>query len=83
MQKTIHANKRRILAILLCIAVIAGCLPFSAQEAYAASGTVNYKKGAVLEYGSHWTNFMYVDGNRFFHDDMLALLHCKNRKIGM
>lgn len=63
MQKTIHANKRRILAILLCIAVIAGCLPFSAQEAYAASGTVNYKKGAVLEYGSHWTNFMYVDGS--------------------
>ena len=63
MQKTIHANKRRILAILLCIAVIAGCLPFSAQEAYAASGTVNYKKGDVLEYGSHWTNFMYVDGS--------------------
>ena len=37
----------------------------------------------LLRLRDHALRLRLVDGNRFFHDDMLALPHCKNRKIGM
>lgn len=63
MQNTMSRGKRSVLAALLCIAVLAGCLPFGTANAYAADGTVTYQKGEQLSYGTHFTHKMYVDGN--------------------
>lgn len=63
MQNTMSRGKRSILAAFLCIAVLAGCLPFGTANAYAADGTVTYQKGEQLSYGTHFTHKMYVDGN--------------------
>lgn len=63
MQNTMSRGKRSILAAFLCIAVLAGCLPFGTANVYAADGTVTYQKGEQLSYGTHFTHKMYVDGN--------------------
>lgn len=62
MQKTINANKR-IIAIILCIATILGCMPFQQASAYAAENKVTLSQGERIEYGTHFTTRMYVDGN--------------------
>lgn len=63
MQRIMSKGRRRVLAIFLCLAVLAGGLPFHAAKVYAADGTVTYQKGAELSYGTHFTHKMYVDGN--------------------
>ncbi|MCQ4794141.1 VaFE repeat-containing surface-anchored protein [Anaerofustis stercorihominis] len=63
MQNIMSRGKRRVLAIFLCLAVFAGCMPFNASKAYAADGTVTYQKGEEIFYGTHFTHKMYVDGS--------------------
>ena len=64
MTKTISKTKRRLIAITMCLVTMIGAMPFMQQEAYAADGTVTYSKAETINYGTHRTDRMYIDGER-------------------
>lgn len=63
MQETSKKSKRRILALVLCMATILGCMPFYSGSAYAADGSITLSHGSRVEYGTHFTTKMYADGS--------------------
>lgn len=63
MQEILKESKRKILAVILCIATMLGCLPFSAEMAYAADGSVTLSHDSRVYYGTHFTTKMYADGD--------------------
>lgn len=60
MQKIKSLNRRSVIAIALCMSFLIGCLPFSADKAYAADGTISLKVGRVIDYSSHYTHYYYA-----------------------
>lgn len=63
MQEISKKSKRRILALVLCMATILGCMPFYSGSAYAADGSITLSHGSRVEYGTHFTTKMYADGS--------------------
>lgn len=65
MQEILRTSKRKILAAVLCVVTMIGCLPFiSAESAYAADGSITLSHDSRVEYGTHFTTKMYADGNK-------------------
>lgn len=60
MQKIISFNRRSVIAIALCMTFLLGYMPFSADKAYAADGSITLKVGRDIEYSSHHTHYFYA-----------------------
>ena len=60
MQKIISFNRRSVIAIALCMTFLLGYMPFSADRAYAADGSITLKVGRDIEYSSHHTHYFYA-----------------------
>lgn len=63
MQKTKIKKKSRLLACLLSVAILIGCMPANSQVVYGAENRVTLTHGDRVEYGTHFTTKMYVDGD--------------------
>lgn len=60
MQKIISFNRRSVIAIAFCMTFLLGYMPFSADKAYAADGSITLKVGRDIEYSSHHTHYFYA-----------------------
>ena len=55
MQNIRKKNRSKILAGLLCIALLIGMMPFNAINAHAADGKITIRVGERIDYSSHFT----------------------------
>lgn len=60
MQKIMNLNKRSVITIALCMTFLLGYMPFSANRAYAADGSITLKVGREIDYASHRTHYFYA-----------------------
>ena len=60
MQNIRKKNRSRILAGLLCIALLIGMMPFNAINAHAADGKITIRVGERIDYSSHFTHYFYA-----------------------
>ena len=60
MQKIISLNRKSVLAIALCMTFLLGYMPFVADRAYAADGSITLKVGREIDYASHRTHYFYA-----------------------
>ena len=60
MQNIRKKNRSRILAGLLCIALLIGTMPFNAINAHAADGKITIRVGERIDYSSHFTHYFYA-----------------------
>ena len=63
MQKIIAKRGKQALMWLICIALLFGCMPAGSYTAYGAENRVTLSHGERVEYGTHFTTKMYVDGD--------------------
>ena len=60
MQKIISLNRKSVIALALCMTFLLGYMPFSADRAYAADGSITLKVGREIDYSSHRTHYFYA-----------------------
>lgn len=60
MQNKISLSRKSMIAIMLCMTFLLGYLPFSAEKAYAADGSITLKVGRKIDYSSHFTHYFYA-----------------------
>ena len=63
MLQTYKSYTRRTLAMLLAVLVAVGALFSGSFPVHAADGTISYKAGANIPYGSYFTSRMSFDGS--------------------
>ena len=77
MQKIISFNRRSVIAIALCMTFLLGYMPFSADKAYAADGSITLKVGRDIEYSSHHTHFTHY----FYAGDKESPVYCAQPQL--
>lgn len=65
MLQTYKSYTRRTLAMLLAVLVGVGALFSGSFPVHAADGTISYKAGANIPYGSYFTSRMSFDGSNY------------------